>query len=182
MTPSNIQIRKERFQMRCSLFKTLASYLILPLKIAGTAITKVTFWSTQKKNHWIRNQCNISKINILSQGFYCCNETPSLRSKLEASWGGKVYSAYTFTLLLITKGSQDRNSDRVGSWKGGADAEAMKGCCLLDCFPWFVQHRNSSPEMVLPIIGPSFLITNWENALQMDLMESFPQLRPLSLG
>ena len=27
----------------------------------------------------------------------------------------KVYSAYTSTLLLITKGSQDRNSSRSGS-------------------------------------------------------------------
>jgi hypothetical protein len=28
-----------------------------------------------------------------------------------------VYSAYTSTLLLITKGSQDRNSHRAGTWR-----------------------------------------------------------------
>ena len=30
-------------------------------------------------------------------------------------------------------------------------------------------------------LGPAPLITNWENALQMDLMEAFFQLRLLSL-
>jgi hypothetical protein len=29
--------------------------------------------------------------------------------------------------------------------------------------------------------GLSSLITNWENALQLDLMEAFPQLKLLSL-
>jgi hypothetical protein len=29
----------------------------------------------------------------------------------------KVYSAYTSTLLFITKGSQDRNSHRVATWR-----------------------------------------------------------------
>ena len=29
----------------------------------------------------------------------------------------RVYSTYTSTLLFITKGSQDRNSHRVGTWK-----------------------------------------------------------------
>jgi hypothetical protein len=29
----------------------------------------------------------------------------------------RVYSAYTSTLLFITKGSQDRNSYRAGTWK-----------------------------------------------------------------
>ena len=32
-----------------------------------------------------------------------------------------------------------------------------------------------------PTRGPSPLITNWENALQLDLMEAFPQLKLLSL-
>ena len=31
--------------------------------------------------------------------------------------GGRVYSAYTSTLLFITEGSQDRNSHRVGNWR-----------------------------------------------------------------
>jgi hypothetical protein len=46
----------------------------------------------------------------------------------------RVYSAYTSTLLCITKGSQDRYSHRAGT-----DAEAMEGCFLLACFPWLAQ-------------------------------------------
>jgi hypothetical protein len=30
--------------------------------------------------------------------------------------------------------------------------------------------------------GPSSFITNWENVLQLDLMEAFSQVRLLSLG
>ena len=41
--------------------------------------------------------------------------------------------------------------------------------------------KTSSPEMVPPTRGLSPLITNWENALQLDLMEAFPQMKLLSL-
>jgi hypothetical protein len=75
----------------------------------------------------------------------------------------RVYSAYTSTLLFITKGSQDWNSSsklgrkgfiqltlpnccsslkevRTGTQAGQkADAEAMEGCSLLACFPWLAQ-------------------------------------------
>jgi hypothetical protein len=48
----------------------------------------------------------------------------------------RVYSAYPFTLLFITKGSFDWNSlDQ----ETGADAEGMEGCYLLACFPWLAQ-------------------------------------------
>jgi hypothetical protein len=42
----------------------------------------------------------------------------------------RVYSAYTSTLLFITKGNQAR------SLEAGADAEATEGCCSLACSPW----------------------------------------------
>jgi hypothetical protein len=41
--------------------------------------------------------------------------------------------------------------------------------------------KTSSPEMVPPTRGLPPLITNWGNALQLDLMEAFPQLKLLSL-
>jgi hypothetical protein len=41
--------------------------------------------------------------------------------------------------------------------------------------------KTTSPEMVPHTRGLSSLITNWENALQLDLMEAFPQLKLLSL-
>jgi len=47
----------------------------------------------------------------------------------------RVYSAYTSSLLFITKGSQDWNSGQEAE----TDAEAMEGCFLLACFPWLTQ-------------------------------------------
>jgi hypothetical protein len=41
--------------------------------------------------------------------------------------------------------------------------------------------KTTSPEMVPPTRGPPYLIINWENALQLDIMEAFPQLKFLSL-
>jgi hypothetical protein len=35
----------------------------------------------------------------------------------KANWSKKVYSAYTSTLLFITKENQDRNSHRAGTWR-----------------------------------------------------------------
>jgi hypothetical protein len=62
-----------------------------------------------------------------SQGFYSCTNIMAKKQVVEE----RVYSAYTFTLLFITKGSHDRNSHRAGI---RADAEAMEGCYLLACF------------------------------------------------
>jgi hypothetical protein len=78
---------------------------------------------------------------------------------------------------------------RTGTQAGqeaGADAEAMEGYSLLACFPWLAQPallytKTTSSEMVPPIRDLSLLITNGENALQLDLMEVFPQLKLLSL-
>jgi hypothetical protein len=48
----------------------------------------------------------------------------------------RVYSAYTSTLLFITK--EVRAGTQAGQ-EAGADAEAMEGCYLLGCFAWLVQ-------------------------------------------
>jgi hypothetical protein len=48
----------------------------------------------------------------------------------------RVYSAYTFILLFITK--EVRTGTQTGQ-EAGADAEAMEGCSLLACFPCLVQ-------------------------------------------
>jgi hypothetical protein len=41
--------------------------------------------------------------------------------------------------------------------------------------------KTTSPEMVPPTRDLKPLIVNWENALQLDLMEAFSQLKLLSL-
>jgi hypothetical protein len=47
----------------------------------------------------------------LSQGFYSCTNIMTKKQVGEE----RVYSAYTSTLLFITKGYQDWNSHRSGS-------------------------------------------------------------------
>ena len=47
-----------------------------------------------------------------------------------------VYSAYTSILLFITK---DIRSGTQAGQEAGTDAEAMKECSLLACFPWLAQ-------------------------------------------
>jgi hypothetical protein len=48
----------------------------------------------------------------------------------------RVYSAYISTLLFIPK---EVRTGTQASQETGADAEAMEGCCLLDCFHWLAQ-------------------------------------------
>jgi hypothetical protein len=96
---------------------------------------------------------------------------------------GRVYSAYTSILLFITK--EVRTGTHAGQ-KAEADAEAIEGCSYWLAFPDLLsllsyRTKTTSPEMVPPTRGLSPLITNWENALQLDLMEAFPQLKLLSL-
>jgi hypothetical protein len=68
----------------------------------------------------------------LSQGFYSCTNIMTKKQVGEE----RVYSAYTSILLFITK--EVRTGTQEGQ-KSRADAEAMEGCSLLACFPWFAQ-------------------------------------------
>ena len=90
--------------------------------------------------------------------------------------------------LFITEGSQDRNSSRAGSWK----QELMKRSWM-DAAYWLLSHDLLKPPSyrtqdqqprdgtIHHGLGPPPLITKWENALKLDLIEVFPQLRLLPL-
>jgi hypothetical protein len=75
----------------------------------------------------------------------------------------RVYSAYTSTLLFITK--EVRTGTQAGQ-EAGADAEAMEGYYLLACFLWLAQLAFllnpglPAQGMVPPTMGPPNLITN----------------------
>lgn len=89
----------------------------------------------------------------------------------------RIYLTYTSTLRFITEGSQELKQDRILG--GRADAEAMKGKLLS---PWFSQPTFYSTQDQQPRdngLGPPTLNTNRENALELDLIEPFPQLRLL---
>jgi hypothetical protein len=119
-------------------------------------------------------------IYCLSQGFYSCTNIMTKKQVGEE----RVYLAYTSILLFITKGSQDWNSSRSGSKSWFRDHGGMffTGLPHLACSVCsLIEPKTTSPEMVPPTRSLSPLITNWENALQLDLMEAFPQLKLLSL-
>jgi hypothetical protein len=126
----------------------------------------------------------LSGLNIicwcLSQGFYSCTNIMTKKQVGE----DRVYSAYTSILRFIAKGSQDWNSSRSGSrsWCRGHGGMFFTGLLPLACSACFlIKSKTTNPEMVPPTRGPLPLITNWENAPQLDLMEALPQLKFLSL-
>ena len=115
---------------------------------------------------WMLGSC-------LSQGFYSCTNTKKQVGE------ERVYSAYTST-LLFTKGSQDWNSSRSGSrsWCRGHEWMCLNWLAspgLLSLLSYRTQVYQPR-EMVPPTRGLSCLITNWENALQLDLVEAFLKL------
>jgi hypothetical protein len=64
----------------------------------------------------------------------------------------RVYSAYNYMLLFITK--EVRTGTQAGQ-ETGADAEAMEGCSLLACFPWLAQPALLSNQDYQPRDGPT---------------------------
>jgi hypothetical protein len=116
----------------------------------------------------------------LSQGFNSCTNIMAKKQVGEK----RVYSAYTSTLLFITKGSQDWNSGSSGSRSWCRDHGGMLFTGLLPlaysaCF--LIEPKTTSPGMAPPKMGAPLLSTIWENALQLDLMEAFPLGRLFSL-
>jgi hypothetical protein len=51
----------------------------------------------------------------------------------------RVYSAYTFILLFITKRSQDRNSHRAGTWRQELMQRPWRDVTYWIVFPWLAQ-------------------------------------------
>jgi hypothetical protein len=57
----------------------------------------------------------------------------------------RVYSVYTSTLLFITKGSQNRNSHRAGTWRQELMQRPWRGADYWLAFPGFLSllsHRT----------------------------------------
>ena len=123
--------------------------------------------------------------------FYCCDKTPSPKT----SWGGKGLFGFHSHIWLITKGSQDRNSNRARTWRQKLMQRPWR-----DASYWLAPHGPTQPAFVSygtqghqPRNGPTHNglgspsgIVNWGNTLQTcclqpDPMKMFSYLRLSSL-
>jgi hypothetical protein len=87
--------------------------------------------------------------NCLSQSLYSCTNIMTKKQVGEE----RVYSAYTSTLLFITRGSQDWNSSRSGSrsWCRGHGGMFFTGLPPLACSACsLIEPKTTSPEMAPP--------------------------------
>ena len=89
-----------------------------------------------------------------------------------------VYLAHISKLLFISEGSW-RQELTQKLWQGAAYLPAPLG--LLSLLSYRAQDHPAQGWSQPPKLGPFPLITNLENALHWDLMETFPQLRLLPL-
>jgi hypothetical protein len=71
----------------------------------------------------------------LSQGFYSCTKLHDQ----EASWGGKGLFSLHIHIAVHHQRKSGQELTHSRNLEAGVDAEAMKECCLLACFPWLAQ-------------------------------------------
>ena len=92
-----------------------------------------------------------------------------------------VYSVYISTLLFIIKGSQDWNSRWAGTWRQELTQRPWRGTAYWLASPGVLSLLSYRTQKYQPRdnnthngLSRLTLITNWQNALQLDLMEAFP--------
>ena len=103
----------------------------------------------------------------------------------KASWGGKGLLGLHFSIAVHQwRKKSGQELSRAGSWRQELMQRPRRGAAY-----WFASHGLlSSPfyrtQDQQPTdgnthheLGPPLLITKWENALQLDLMEACPLLR-----
>jgi len=85
---------------------------------------------------------------VLVKSFYSCTNIMAMKLAGEE----RVYSAYTSTLLFITKGSQDWNWSR--SWCRGHGGMLLTGFLPLACSACsLIESKTTSPRIALPTVG-----------------------------
>jgi hypothetical protein len=54
-------------------------------------------------------------------------------------WGGKGLFGLHFHIAVHHQKKSEQELTQGRHLETGDNAEAMEGCCLLDCFPWLAQ-------------------------------------------
>jgi hypothetical protein len=101
--------------------------------------------------------------------------------------GWKVYLDFTLpvhhspSLSEVRAGTQTGQESGGRCWCRGHGRMLLTDLLLLSCLVWFLIEPRTRDGTSHHGLNPTSLIINWEHALQMDLMEAFPQLRVLPL-
>jgi hypothetical protein len=108
----------------------------------------------------------------------------------QTSWPRSKFGRKGLIQLTLPHCCSSPKEVRAGTQAGqgaGADGRGHGGMLLTGLLPlacsacFLIETKTTSPGMAPYAMGPSPLITNRENALQLDLMEAFPQLKLLFL-
>ena len=104
--------------------------------------------------------------HCVSVGYSCCE--------------GRVCLAYASTSLSIIKESQDRDSNRAGTWRQELMQRPWRSAAyrlashgLLNLLSYKIQDHQPRDTITHNGVGHPPLITNWENDLHPDFMETF---------
>lgn len=110
-------------------------------------------WQRKQLNETMKTVQDMrAETESLSQGVYCCDETPRPKKLGE----GRVCLAY---IAQSVERNQVRNSNRVGAWRRELmRTEALEQCCLLTCFSWLLslfsyRTQDHQPGMATPTMG-----------------------------
>ena len=93
------------------------------------------------------------------QSLYSCTK----HHDPEASWGGKGLFSLCFHIAVHHQRKSGQELTQGRNLEAGADAEAMEGYYLLDCFPlacsacFLIESRTTSPGMAPLTMGPPTL-------------------------
>jgi hypothetical protein len=150
---------------------------------AQDSLNDLVAWTSFLPSTWDHRTVNIEQCFLVR----VCIPAQNIMTKKQVG-EERVYSAYTSTWLFITKGSQHRNSHRTGTWRQELMQRPWRGAAywlaspgLLSLLSYRTQDYQPRDGTTHNGLGPPSLITNWENAFQLDFMEAFPQGRLLSL-
>jgi hypothetical protein len=99
------------------------------------------------------------------------------RSQDKASWGVKgLFSLQFYTAVHHQrKSGQEHKQVRKQELMQIHGGMLLTGLLPLACSACFlIEPKTTSPDMAPPTMGPPTLITNQENAPQLDLVDAFP--------
>ena len=142
-----------------------------PIHVQGRSLHLLVFYSISSVFH----SCHSINLSLSWVGLHVVLVGVSIPA--QTSWPRSKLGRKGFIQLTFPRCCSSPNEVRTGTQAGqgaGADAEVVDGWLaspvLLSLL--ITESKTTSPGMAQLTMGLPFLIANWENALQLDLMEA----------